>query len=96
MAEDEAQDHHGSHRDLFWPHENVTQRERVDALIVPTIRTPTLLKTAADIAARLDCPVLSGIEAGHGSANFTIPFGVRARIDAAARRLSFLEPAVAV
>jgi len=50
----------------------------------------------AEQAARLDCPVLSGIEAGHGSANFTIPFGVRARVDTAARRLSFLEPAVVV
>src|SRR5271155_915980 len=50
----------------------------------------------AEQAARLDCPVLSGIEAGHGSANFTIPFGVRARVDAAALRLSFLEPAVSV
>jgi muramoyltetrapeptide carboxypeptidase len=50
----------------------------------------------AEQAARLDCPVLSGIEAGHGSANFAIPFGVRARVDTAARRLSFLEPAVAV
>ena len=50
----------------------------------------------AEQAARLDCPVLFGIEVGHGSANFTIPFGVRARVDTAARRLSFLEPAVAV
>jgi muramoyltetrapeptide carboxypeptidase len=49
----------------------------------------------AEQAARLDCPVLSGIEAGHGSANFTIPFGVRARVDTAARTLGFLEPAVA-
>ena len=50
----------------------------------------------AEQTARLDCPVISGIEAGHGSANFTIPFGVRARVDAGARRLSFLEPSVAV
>jgi muramoyltetrapeptide carboxypeptidase LdcA involved in peptidoglycan recycling len=50
----------------------------------------------AERTARVDCPVISGIEAGHGSANFTIPFGVRARVDAGARRLSFLEPSVAV
>jgi muramoyltetrapeptide carboxypeptidase len=49
----------------------------------------------ADWAANLDCPVLWGIEAGHGSVNFTIPFGVRARIDARSRTLGFLEPAVA-
>ncbi len=48
----------------------------------------------AEQAANLKCPVLSGVEAGHGSANFTIPFGVRARVDAGARTLSFLEPAV--
>jgi muramoyltetrapeptide carboxypeptidase LdcA involved in peptidoglycan recycling len=55
-----------------------------------------ITECVAEQAARLACPVLSGIEAGHGSANFTIPFGVLARVDAAARRLSFLEPAVVV
>jgi muramoyltetrapeptide carboxypeptidase len=50
----------------------------------------------AERVVHLDCPVLSGLEVGHGSANFTIPFGVRARVDAATRRLSFLEPAVVI
>ena len=77
---------------------------RVAAVVFGALRPPDhseaeyrlIGECVAEQAARLDCPVLSGIEAGHGSANFTIPFGVRARVDAAARRLSFLEPAVAV
>jgi muramoyltetrapeptide carboxypeptidase LdcA involved in peptidoglycan recycling len=77
---------------------------RVAAVVFGALRPPDgseaehrlIGECVAEQAARLDCPVLSGIEAGHGSANFTIPFGVRARVDAAARRLSFLEPAVMV
>jgi muramoyltetrapeptide carboxypeptidase len=42
----------------------------------------------------LKCPVLSGVEAGHGSENFTLPFGVRVRLDSKARRLEFIEPAL--
>jgi muramoyltetrapeptide carboxypeptidase len=49
----------------------------------------------ADETAGLKCPVLTGIEAGHGSENFALPFGVRVRIDGAARRLEFIEPALA-
>jgi muramoyltetrapeptide carboxypeptidase len=48
----------------------------------------------AEQTAGLGCPVLLGIEAGHGTGNMTIPFGVRVRIDAASRRLIFTEPAV--
>ena len=77
---------------------------RVAAVVFGALRPPDgseaehrlIGECVAEHAALLDCPVLAGIEAGHGSANFTIPFGVRARVDAAARRLSFLEPAVAV
>jgi muramoyltetrapeptide carboxypeptidase len=53
-----------------------------------------IARFAAEQTARLGCPVLYGIEAGHGTENFTIPFGVRARIDSAARRIVFIEPAV--
>jgi len=49
----------------------------------------------AEQTAGLGCPVLYGIEAGHGTENFTIPFGVVARIEAAKRRIVFTEPAVA-
>jgi len=77
---------------------------RVAAVVFGALRPPDgseaehrlISECVAEQAARLDCPVLSGIEAGHGSANFTIPFGVRAQVDAGARRLSFLEPAVVV
>jgi muramoyltetrapeptide carboxypeptidase len=77
---------------------------RVAAVVFGALRPPDgseaehrlISECVAEQTARLDCPVLAGIEAGHGSANFTIPFGVRARVDAAARRLSFLEPAVVV
>jgi muramoyltetrapeptide carboxypeptidase len=44
--------------------------------------------------ADLPYPVLSGVEAGHGSENLVLPLGVHARIDAARRRLIFTEPAV--
>jgi muramoyltetrapeptide carboxypeptidase len=76
--------------------------ERVAAVVFGALRPPAgseaehrmIEECVAERAARLKCPVLAGIEAGHGSANFTIPFGVRARVDARARTLSFLEPAV--
>lgn len=76
--------------------------ERVAAVAFGALRPPDgseaeyrmIEECVAEQAASLDCPVLLGIEAGHGSANFTIPFGVRARVDAAARTLTFLEPAV--
>jgi muramoyltetrapeptide carboxypeptidase len=48
----------------------------------------------AELTADLDCPVLAGIEAGHGSENFTLPFGLRVRLDGGRRRLIFTEPAV--
>lgn len=54
-----------------------------------------IARFAAEQTAGLGCPVLYGVEAGHGSENFTIPFGVTARIDSAARRIIFSEPAVA-
>jgi muramoyltetrapeptide carboxypeptidase len=56
--------------------------------------TRMIARFAAEQTAGLGCPVLFGIEAGHGTENFTIPFGVTARIDSAARRIVFTEPAV--
>jgi muramoyltetrapeptide carboxypeptidase len=53
-----------------------------------------IARFVAEQTAGLGCPVLYGIEAGHGTENFTIPFGVAARIDSAARRIVFMEPAV--
>jgi len=42
----------------------------------------------------LEVPVLVGIEAGHGTENMTLPFGVRVRLESAERRLVITEPAV--
>jgi len=49
----------------------------------------------AEQSADLKCPVMFGIEAGHGTENFTIPFGVRVEVDSRARKISFVEPALA-
>ncbi|HTR63632.1 MAG TPA: LD-carboxypeptidase [Candidatus Binataceae bacterium] len=43
----------------------------------------------AEQTADLGIPVITGLEVGHGTENFTIPFGVRAIVDAAACTLSF-------
>jgi muramoyltetrapeptide carboxypeptidase len=49
---------------------------------------------AAEQTAGLGVPVLWGIEAGHGTENFTLPIGARARVDAHARSITFVESAV--
>jgi len=46
---------------------------------------------AAEQTAGLGVPVLWGIAAGHGTENLTLPIGVRAQVDAAACRISFME-----
>jgi muramoyltetrapeptide carboxypeptidase len=56
--------------------------------------TRLIASFAAEQTAGLGCPVLYGVEAGHGTENFTIPFGMVARIDSASRKLIFTEPAV--
>jgi muramoyltetrapeptide carboxypeptidase len=47
----------------------------------------------AEAVADLNCPVLTGIEAGHGTEHFTLPLGVNVRLDGANRRLVFTESA---
>jgi muramoyltetrapeptide carboxypeptidase len=42
----------------------------------------------------VSCPVLFGIEAGHGTENLTLPLGARARLESSRRRLMITEPAV--
>jgi muramoyltetrapeptide carboxypeptidase len=44
--------------------------------------------------AGLKCPVLFGIEAGHGTENLTLPLGIKVRLESKLRRLTFLEAAV--
>ncbi len=48
----------------------------------------------AEQTAGLKCPVLFGIEAGHGTENLTLPLGVRVRLESARRRMIFTEDAV--
>jgi len=47
-----------------------------------------------EAASGLRCPVLNGIEAGHGTENLALPFGARVRLDGADGRVTFIEPSV--
>lgn len=49
---------------------------------------------AGEQTAGLKCPVLFGIEAGHGTENFTLPLGVRVRLNSKLRRMAVIEAAV--
>jgi muramoyltetrapeptide carboxypeptidase len=55
---------------------------------------PGLLDVFADRLGDLGVPVLAGLPFGHVPHNWTLPFGVRARLDADAGTLALLEPAV--
>jgi muramoyltetrapeptide carboxypeptidase len=76
--------------------------DRVAGMVFGGMRSPgdaepeqrLIRQFAAEQTAGLGVPVLWGIEAGHGTENFTLPMGVRARIDAGNCRLSFIERAV--
>lgn len=54
-----------------------------------------LRRVIADVTDGLDVPIGFGLPSGHGKGKRTVPFGVRARLDAVGRRLELLEPAVA-
>ncbi|HKV54204.1 MAG TPA: LD-carboxypeptidase [Candidatus Binataceae bacterium] len=77
--------------------------ERVAGVVFGALRPPggdererTLIaECVAEQTAGLRCPVLFGIEAGHGSENLTLPFGIRARLDGPGRRMVVSEAAVA-
>ena len=47
-----------------------------------------------DVLSGLDIPILANFPAGHIRDNWTLPLGVKARIDADERELHFLEPAI--
>ena len=74
----------------------------VAALVVGAVRpvegSETESRAIAEFIAEqtrgLGIPVITGIEAGHGTENLTIPFGVRARVDSTARKVVFLESPV--
>jgi hypothetical protein len=58
MTLTDSPDHHGSHRDLLWQPEH-SSAGQVDAIIVPTVRNPVHLETAKDLAAALDCTLVT-------------------------------------
>jgi len=47
-----------------------------------------------ELAQGLGKPCVAGFPVGHGDVNLAVPLGVRVRLDATARSLSFLEPGV--
>lgn len=47
-----------------------------------------------ELLGKMEVPVLANFPAGHGNDNWALPLGVRVRLDAANRRMDFLEPAV--
>ncbi|HLY53116.1 MAG TPA: hypothetical protein VKQ31_08915, partial [Steroidobacteraceae bacterium] len=47
-----------------------------------------------ELAAATGLPCAAGFPIGHGAMNEPVPLGARVRLDAAGRRLEFLEPAV--
>ncbi len=51
-------------------------------------------ETLRDILIRLEVPILAGFPAGHGPQNWAFPLGIKVRLDADARSVEFLEPAV--
>ena len=57
-------------------------------------RSLSLAQVLQDRLAGLGIPVLSGLSFGHISQNMTLPFGVRARLDADTKKLTLLEPTV--
>lgn len=60
----------------------------------PGEATLTLEETLEDVLAPLGVPAAYGFSFGHVAHHFTIPLGIRARMDAQERTLTLLEPAV--
>jgi muramoyltetrapeptide carboxypeptidase len=54
----------------------------------------TAADTLRDILTNLKVPIIAGFPAGHGRENWSIPLGVKVRLDADARSIQFLDPAV--
>ncbi len=53
------------------------------------------LDVLRELASETRLPCAAGFPIGHGEANWAVPLGCRARLDATQLRLEFLEPAVA-
>jgi len=78
--------------------------ERVAGIVFGAIRVPDndeaeqrlTLEFIRQQTRGLRCPVLFGVEAGHGTENLTLPFGLTARIDGARGRMMVDESAVTI
>jgi muramoyltetrapeptide carboxypeptidase len=76
--------------------------ERVAGIVFGALRPPAesaqehalIAEFVGEQTAGLNCPVLFGIEAGHGTENLTLPFGVKVRLDSKLRRMIVMEAAV--
>ncbi len=60
----------------------------------PSQGSYTLKECLQELVTDLNVPVLANFPAGHGPDNWALPFGVKVRLNADARQLEFLEPAV--
>jgi muramoyltetrapeptide carboxypeptidase len=60
----------------------------------PTQGNYTAVETLRDILTRLNVPTIANFPAGHGEDNWAIPLGAKVRINADARSIEFLDPAV--
>src|ERR1700722_5430159 len=59
VSSQETPDHHGSHRKLLWPADDTGKKREIDAIIVPTARTPAYLDSAAELARSLACTLVT-------------------------------------
>lgn len=50
--------------------------------------------TLQELLIKLDVPILANFPAGHGARNWAIPLGAKAKLDADARTITFMDPAV--
>jgi muramoyltetrapeptide carboxypeptidase len=60
----------------------------------PTQGNYTAADALREILTRLKVPILANFPAGHGEAHWAIPLGAKVRLDANARSIEFVDPAV--
>jgi muramoyltetrapeptide carboxypeptidase len=60
----------------------------------PPERSYTARDTLQEILVKLDVPIIANFPAGHGEDNWAIPLGAKVKINADARTISFVDPAV--
>ena len=66
----------------------------VDGISILEGTTQTLREVVEDVVGDRDIPILANVNCGHSGPNVPLPIGVRAAIDADARTIELVEPAV--